>query len=60
MAFSEVNELFAADLHAFLDEINAYMLRRNGTVNRLSNIKDTFAESFQYKISVLHQSICIF
>ena len=36
------------------------MLRRNGTVNRLSNIKDTFAESFQYKISVLHQSICIF
>ena len=47
MAFSEGNELFAADLHSFLDEINAYMLQRNGTVNGLYNIKDTFAESFQ-------------
>ena len=35
-------------------------LQRNGTGNGLSNIKHTFAESFQLQISVLHQSMCIF
>ena len=60
MAFFEGNQIFAGDLHAFLDEINAYMLQRNGTVNGLSNIKDTFAESFQQQISVPQQSMCIF
>ena len=35
-------------------------LQRNGIVNELSNIKDTFTESFQQQIPVLHQSICIF
>ena len=60
MAFSEGNQLLAGDLHAFLNEINAYMLQRNRTVNRLSNIRDTFAESFQQQISVPHQSMCIF
>ena len=35
-------------------------LHINGTGNGLSNIKDTFAESFQLQISVLRQSMCIF
>ena len=37
-----------------------FNLQRNGTGNGLSNIEDTFAESFQLQISVLHQSLCIF
>ena len=37
-----------------------FNLQRNGTEYGLSNIKDTFAESFQLQISVLHQSMCIF
>ena len=37
-----------------------FNLHRNGTGNGLSNIDDTFAESFQLQISVLHQSLCIF
>ena len=60
MAFSEGNQLFAGDLHVFLDEINAYMLHRNRTVNGMSNIKDTFAENFQQQLSVPHQSMCNF
>ena len=35
-------------------------LQRDGTGNGLSNIKDTFAESLQLQMSVLHQSMCIF
>ena len=35
-------------------------LHRDGTGNELSNIKDTFAESLQLQISVLHQSMSIF
>ena len=35
-------------------------LQRDGTGNELSNIKDTFAESLQLQISVLHQSMSIF
>ena len=34
--------------------------QRDGTGNGLSNIKDTFAESLQLQMSVLHQSMCIF
>ena len=37
-----------------------FNLQRNGTGKGLSNIEDTFAESFQLQISVLHQSLCIF
>ena len=37
-----------------------FNLRRDGTENGLSNTKDTFAESLQLQISVLHQSMCIF
>ena len=37
-----------------------FNLQRDGTRNGLSNIKDTFAESLQLQMSVLHQSMCIF
>ena len=37
-----------------------FSLQRNGTEHGLSNIKDTFEESFQPQISVLHQGMCIF
>ena len=37
-----------------------FSLERNGTGNGLTNIKDTFVESFQLQISVLHQGMCIF
>ena len=37
-----------------------FNLQRHWTGNGLSNIEDTFAESFQLQMSVLHQSLCIF
>ena len=37
-----------------------FNLKIDGTGNGLSNIKDTFAESVQLQVSVLHQSMCIF
>ena len=37
-----------------------FSLQRDGIRNGLPNIKDTFAESLQLQISVLHQSMCIF
>ena len=35
-------------------------MQNDGAGNGLSNIKDTFAESFQLQMSVLHQSMRIF
>ena len=35
-------------------------LQRDGTGNELSNTKDTFAESLQLQVSILHQSMFIF
>ena len=37
-----------------------FNLQRDGTGNGLSNIKETFSESLQLRMSVLHQSMCIF
>ena len=37
-----------------------FNLQRDGTRNRLSNIKETFAESLQLQMSVLHQRMSIF
>ena len=37
-----------------------FNLQRDGAGKGLSNIKDTFAESLQLQMSVLHQSMCIF
>ena len=59
MAFPEGNKLFAGDLHANLDETNAYMVQftKDGTENGLSNIKDTFAASLQLQKSVLYHCV---
>ena len=37
-----------------------FNLQRDETGNGLPNINDTFAESFQLQMVVLHQSMCIF
>ena len=37
-----------------------FNLQRDGTRNGLSNIKETFAESLQLQMSVLHQRMSIF
>ena len=37
-----------------------FNLQRDGTRNELSNTKETFAESFQLQMSVLHQRMSIF
>ena len=37
-----------------------FNLQKDGTGNGLLNIKDTFAESLQLQMSVLHQSMCTF
>ena len=55
MAFPEGNKLFLGDLRAIW-----FNIQRDGTGNRLSNIKDTFAESLLLQISFLHQSMFIF
>ena len=36
-----------------------FNLRRHGTGNGLSNIKDTFPERLQLQMPILHQSMCI-
>ena len=62
IVFPKGNKLFAGDLRANLDETNAGMVQftKRGTGNGLPNIKDTFAESLQQQMSVLHESMCIF
>ena len=62
MTFPEGNKLFVGDLRVNLDETNAdtVQFQRGGAGNGSSNIKDTFAESLQLQMSVLHQSMCIF
>ena len=37
-----------------------FNLQRDGTRNGLSNIKETFVESWQLQMSVLHQPVSIF
>ena len=37
-----------------------FNLQRDGTGNGLSNIKDTFTESLQLQMLILHQIMCIF
>ena len=47
---------------ANLDETNADMVQftQDETGNGMSTTKDTFSESLQLQMSVLHQSMCIF
>ena len=61
-AFPEGNRLFAGDfvLIWMKQTLILFNLQRDGTRNGLSNIKETFAESLQLQMSVLHQRISIF
>ena len=61
MAFPEGNKLFTGDLCAIWMKkaLLWFNLQRAGTENGLSNIRDTFAESLQLQMSVLHQSMHI-
>ena len=57
MVSSEGNQLFAGDFRANLNEETLiwFNLQRDGTGNEFSNIKNTFTESLQLQMSVLHQ-----
>ena len=58
----EGNKLFAGDfvLIWMKQTLIWFNLQRDGTRNGLSNIKETFAESLQLQMSVLHQRMSIF
>ena len=60
--FPEENKLFACDfvLIWIKQTLIWFNLQRDGTRNGLSNIKETFAESLQLQMSVLHQRMSIF
>ena len=62
IAFPEGNKLFASDfvLIWMKQTLIWFNLQRDGTRNGLSNIKETFAESLQLQMSVLHQRMSIF
>ena len=56
------NKLFAGDfvLIWMKQTLIWFNLQRDGTKNGLPNIKETFSESLQLQISVLHQRMNIF
>ena len=62
IAFSEGNNLFAGDfvLIWVKQTLIWFNLQRDETRNGLSNIKETFAESLQLQMSVLHKRMSIF
>ena len=62
IAFPEGNKLFAGDfaLIWMKQTLICFNLQRDGTRNGLPNIKETFAESLQLQMSVLHQRMSIF
>ena len=62
VAFPEGNKLFAGDfvLIWMKETLIWFNLQRDGTINGLSNIKETFAESLQLQMTVLHQRMSIF
>ena len=62
IALPEGNKLFAGDfvLIWMKQTLIWFNLQRDGTRNGLSNIKETFAESLQLQMSVLHQRMSIF
>ena len=57
----EGNKLFEGDfvLIWMKETLIWFNLQRDGTANGLSNIKETFAESFQLQMSVFHQRMSI-
>ena len=62
IAFPEGNKQFSGDfvLIWMKQRLIWFNLQRDGTRNGLSNIKETFAESLQLQMSVLHQRMSIF
>ena len=62
IAFPKGNKLFAGDfvLIWMKQALIWFNLQRDGTRNGLSNIKETFGESLQLEMSVLHQRMSIF
>ena len=62
IAFPGGNKLFAGDfvLIWMKKTLIWFNLQRDGTRNGLSNIKETFSESLQLQMSVLHQRMSIF
>ena len=62
IAFPEGNKLFAGDfLLIWMKQTLIWSnLQRDGTRNGSSNIKETFTESLQLQMSVLHQHTSIF
>ena len=62
IAFPEGNKLLADDfvLIWMKQALIWFNLQRDGTRNGLSNIKETFSESLQLLMSVLHQRMSIF
>ena len=62
IAFPEGNKLFAGDFVPIWmrQTLIWFNLQRDGTRNELSNIKETFAESFQLQMSVLHHHMSVF
>ena len=62
ITFPERNKLFAGDfmLTWMKQLLIRFNLQRDGSRNRLSNIKEAFAESLQLQVSVLHQRMSIF
>ena len=61
IAFPEGNKQFTGDfvLIWMKQRLIWFNLPRDGTINGLSNIKETFAENLQLQMSVLHQSMNI-
>ena len=61
IAFPEGNKLFAGDfvLIWMKQKLIWFNLQRDGTRNGFPNIKETFAESLQLQMSVLHQYMSI-
>ena len=62
IAFPTGNRLFEGDfvLIWMKETLIWFNLQRDETRNELSNIKETFAESLQLQMSVLHQRMSIF
>ena len=62
IAFPEGDKLLAGDyvLIWMKQTLIWFNLQRNETRNGLFNIKETFTESFQLQMSVLHQRMSIF
>ena len=62
IAFPGGNKQFAGDfvLIWMKQRLIWFNLQRDGTRNRLSNIKANFAENLRQQMSVLHQSMSIF